>query len=245
MEFLTLNEEFTPLTFGIADKDGNAVFGELPHSRENVIEYEYSLNGKYYRIAASFAAKTERQQAAFAMAIKVASSMTVDRFMMPSCCNFYGLHSLLLEVLRAEVSDGIIIPEKDDPRKTAIVSANQKGFLACISFLCVYMHRIGARVTLDYEQELNGFYVSVTAKGVKEKIPQVVFDYCAEVARTSGFHITFEAADDEIKALAYLRKDVLRTVELSANSYAFDFTEIFHAISLFMRIREKEKEILK
>ena len=237
MEILTLNEEFTPLTFGIADKDGNAVFGELPYSCENVVQYEYNLNGKYYRIVASFGAGTERQQAAFALAIKIASSMTVDRFMPVKHCNFYDVYSLLLEILHKEVSNGIIIPEKDDPKKRAIVAVSQKGFLACISILCVYMHRLGAAVTLDYEQEINGFYVSVRAQGVRESIPEVIFDYCYELARASSFDICIEKEGDTIRASSYVAKDVLKSIEMSAISYDFDFDEIMHTIALFKRIR--------
>ena len=99
MDILTLNEEFTPLSFGILNEKGEVVFGDAPCEKyESIVEYEYTLNNNRYKFVATFGKNTERQQASFAIALASANTM-LNPILPIRAMDFHSIYPVLLELL--------------------------------------------------------------------------------------------------------------------------------------------------
>ena len=240
MNILSLNEEFTPLSFGILNEKGELVFGDEPCKKyEGIVEYEYILNKKHYKLVATFGKGTERQQAAFAISLAAAKTM-ISPVLPTKTHNFYHVYSTLLELLKREVSSGIAFPCADGKRDCAPVSVSQRGFFTCVLLLCVFIKNCGATVDLGYEQRLGDFLITVSTQDLKKTLPLFVTDYCVELASTNGFGLLFERRNESFCAVLQLRKDILRDIELNSEPWSdSEFDEISRAVDLFSALMKE------
>ena len=236
MFLFNYNEEFTPDTFAITDKDGNIVLGELPKNESATIaEYSCAFNGNEYSFIASFTEKPEMNSAMFAMAYKTAKGMTEEKSVFKSELEFKKIYSLLIKMLSTEVNEALDAESGDECESQSVISISEYGFFACFILLFMFLYKTTKDIFIRCTDGIDEFGIVVTAEQMTDRIPTVIYDYCIAVSRVCGFSLDVECDDDSLTAVYRFEKLPFTTAELHALDFGFD-EDIRRALSLFLCI---------